>query len=123
MSDKNVFVAGISGMGPALSPLGERIVNARIEARDQLLDDLEKRGLNVDALAHRHHHSPDACCSCGNHTHEANDYAPGDAQERIRALEARVAHLEHQVALRENQVKLLREALAAERENQPLPSQ
>lgn len=123
MSDGNVFVAGISGMGPALSPLGERIINARIEARDQLLDDLEKRGLNVDALAHRHHHSSDACCSCGNHTHEASAYVPGDAQEHIRTLEARVAHLEHQAALRENQVKLLREALDAERGNLSSPSQ
>ena len=107
MSVEGVFVPGVSGMGPALSKKGERIVNAKMGARDRMLDDLEKRGLNVEALAHRHRSECEPCAA-----NEPNDLE--EARARIRAQEARIAHLEHRIAVQENQILLLREALAPE---------
>lgn len=123
MSTQGVFSAGVSGMGPALSAEGERVVSEKMEARDRLLDDLEKRGLRIDALAHVHRsdcqHGCDHDCAhggdcAGNH---ADDQVVGpeetleDAQARIRLQEGRIRHLEHLLAVRDNQVLLLREAL------------
>ena len=53
MGTEGVFAIGVSGMGPALSPTGERIVRSKMKARDRMLEDLESRGVNVDALVHR----------------------------------------------------------------------
>lgn len=51
-SVQGVFDIGVSGMGPALSPLGESIVNAKREKRNELLSELKKRGLDIDVLTH-----------------------------------------------------------------------
>lgn len=119
MNAEGVFAVGVSGMGPALSPQGERIVNAKMEARNRVLNDLERRGLNVDALAHR----PHACV--GDHDRAAE--LPADsstlsgpdaltaAHARIRAQERQLEHLQHLLAVQENKMLLLREALEAAR--------
>lgn len=116
MGTQGVFVAGVSGMGPALSDEGERIVNEKAAKRDHLLDDLEKRGLHVDALSYRHRcdrkheceHDGD-CASGGEETLE-------EARSRIRLQEAQIEHLSHLLAVQENKVLLLREALDALRD-------
>lgn len=141
MSEDNVFSAGISGMGPALSPKGESIVNAKIEVRDQLLDRLEERGLNVEVLAHRHRHDHDHGCECGCRCDSdcdddvvanmgsvdeeavvafvrARREALDEAQVRIRLQEAQIEHLKHQVALQENKILLLREALGVSNDSE-----
>lgn len=137
MSIEGVFAAGISGMGPALSEAGERIVNAKIEARDRMLDDLEMRGLNADALARRHRHDCGHDCTlsrtqASSEDHDAADIASGastvddealvafvrnrkeqleEAHTRIRMQESQIEHLRHQIAVQENKILLLREAL------------
>ena len=40
MGTEGVFAIGVSGMGPALSPTGERIVRSKMKARDRMLEDL-----------------------------------------------------------------------------------
>lgn len=113
MDAQGVFVAGVSGMGPALSAEGERIVNAKVAERDHLLDDLEKRGLHVDALSRRH------CCDRKSEREHDDDRASDgeetleEAQSRIRLQEAQIEHLNHLLAVQENKVLLLREALEA----------
>lgn len=116
MDTEGVFAVGVSGMGPALSPQGERIVNAKMEARNRMLDDLERRGLNVDALTHRHR----ACNQdCNQPASDAPALSEPDtlaaAHARIRVQEHQLEHLRHLLAVQENKVLLLREALEAAR--------
>lgn len=115
MNARGVFVAGVSGMGPALSAEGERIVNAKVAERDHLLDDLEKRGLDVNALSHRHR----LCCKhdCEHDDDRASGHEETleEAQSRIRLQKAQIEHLSHLLAVQENKVLLLREALDAVR--------
>lgn len=116
MDTEGVFAVGVSGMGPALSPQGERIVNAKMEARNRMLDDLERRGLNVDALTHRHR-------ACNQDCNQPASDAPAQsgpdtlaaAHARIQAQEYQLEHLRHLLAVQENKVLLLREALEAAR--------
>lgn len=116
MDTEGVFAVGVSGMGPALSPQGERIVNAKMEARNRMLDDLERRGLNVDALTHRHR-------ACNQDCNQPASDAPAQsgpdtlaaAHARIQAQEHQLEHLRHLLAVQENKVLLLREALEAAR--------
>lgn len=113
MDTQGVFVAGVSGMGPALSAEGEGIVNAKVAKRDHLLDDLEKRGLDVNALSNRRR-----LCRKHEGEHE-HDRASGqeetleEAQSRNRLQKAQIEHLNHLLAVQENKVLLLREALDA----------
>lgn len=103
-------------MGPALSPQGERIVNAKMEARNRMLDDLERRGLNADALTHRHR-------ACNQDCNQPASDAPAQsgldtlaaAHARIQAQEHQLEHLRHLLAVQENKILLLREALEAAR--------
>lgn len=116
MDTEGVFTVGVSGMGPALSPQGERIVNAKMEARNRMLDDLERRGLNVDALTHRHR----ACNQdCNQPASDAPAQSEPDtlaaAHARIQAQEHQLEHLRHLLAVQENKILLLREALEAAR--------
>lgn len=150
MNPESVFTAGVSGMGPALSPRGEQIVSARIQARDQVLDALEKRGLNADALAHRRCRGSSECkegsgCACdqldhllqkeallscegGTDIEEANELlhecqsALSEAMLLIRRQRGNIAHLEHRLAVQENMTILLREALAKQREMRREPT-
>lgn len=116
MDTEGVFAVGVSGMGPALSPQGERIVNAKMEARNRMLDDLERRGLNVDALTHRHR-------ACNQDCNQPASDAPAQsgldtlaaAHARIQAQEHQFEHLRHLLAVQENKILLLREALEAAR--------
>ncbi|MRX83892.1 hypothetical protein [Eggerthella guodeyinii] len=111
MDAQGVFVSGVSGMGPALSAEGERIVNAKVAERDRLLDDLEKRGLDVNALSHRHR-----LCYKREHEHDrasGHEETLEEAQSRIRLQKAQIEHLNHLLAVQENKVLLLREALDA----------
>lgn len=122
MAVEGVFAPGVSGMGPALTPKGERIVNERIARRDRVLDDLERRGLNTRALAHRHRGGCGHSCADGCHHEECESRKKPEssalpesleeAQARILRLEGQIAHLEHQIAVQDNMVKLLREALS-----------
>ena len=116
MDTEGVFAVGVSGMGPALSPQGERIVNAKMEARNRMLDDLERRGLNVDALTHRHR-------ACNQDCNQPASDAPAQsgpdtlaaAHARIQTQEHQLEHLRHLLAVQEDKILLLREALEAAR--------
>ncbi|WP_270297046.1 hypothetical protein [Eggerthella sinensis] len=86
MDTEGVFAVGVSGMGPALSPQGERIVNAKMEARNRMLDDLERRGLNVDALTHRHR-------ACNQDCNQPASDAPAQSEpDTLAAAHARIQH-------------------------------
>lgn len=84
MDTEGVFAVGVSGMGPALSPQGERIVNAKMEARNRMLDDLERRGLNVDALTHRHRACNQDC------NQPASDAPAQSGPDTLAAAHARI---------------------------------
>lgn len=113
MTVEGVFDVGASGMGPALTPKGEAVVNARMERQSQVLDSLAARGIDARALTHCCH----AGCSCG---HESCPDEPEvqaiptleGALDRLKRQEAQIEHLQHQVAVQRNQILLLREALA-----------
>ena len=116
MTVESVFAPGISGMGPALSPLGERIVNEKMANRDRALDSLEARGINVDVLAHRHRTNKGCSCAHGHGSaaDSAGEREPAtleEALEVIRHQRSQIAHLEHRAAVQGNMVALLREAL------------
>lgn len=133
MSSEDVFAHDISGMGLALSPKGEAIVNARMAKRDSMLDDLERRGVNVGVIAHRHHpgcrhvdecsdghddaHSPSSCKDSDDipvdpQTADSPE-TPDDSCALIARQKDRIRHLEHLAAVQENKILLLREALAS----------
>lgn len=131
MTVEGVFDIGVAGMGPALTPKGAAIVNEKMARRDAVLDELEARGLNVRALAHRHHegcgHDCGEGCGIGCSGEHAVPRATADeatpapatlseAQTVIQRLEGRIAHLEHSLAVKDNMVLLLREALQEERQ-------
>lgn len=132
MSVESVFDIGVAGMGPALTPKGAAIVNEKMARRDAVLDGLGARGLNVRALAHRHHEGCGHDCGegCGAACPDADAAArttsaveapstPAtleEAQACIRRMEGRIAHLEHSLAVKDNMVLLLREALQEERQ-------
>lgn len=129
MTVESVFLPGVSGMGPALSPKGEAIVASKMVHRDAMLDELERKGLNVEALAHRHGHG---CHGCG-HDHGDGKACPSaecangpaaaseapmtleEARARIARQEGEIAHLRHKLAVQQNQIFLLREALESRR--------
>lgn len=131
MTVEGVFDVGVAGMGPALTPKGAAIVNEKMARRDAVLDELEARGLDVRALAHRHHEGCGSACGEGCGTacsggHAAPKTAAAEAtvapetleeaRARIQRLEGRIAHLEHSLAVKDNMVLLLREALQEERQ-------
>lgn len=132
MTVEGVFDIGVAGMGPALTPKGAAIVNEKMARRDAVLDGLEARGLNVRALAHRHHEGCGHDCGegCVGTCTDADAAAKPagavgvpsapetleEAQARIQRLEGRIAHLEHSLAVKDNMVLLLREALQEERQ-------
>ena len=128
MGVEGVFAVGVSGMGPALSPEGERIVAEKMEVRDRMLDELKQRGLNVGALAHCHrtracNHGPDYTRENAHDQGKLSfDKLNDPAQElaaahaRLRAQERELEHLRHHLAVQENKVLLLRQALKAAHE-------
>lgn len=131
MTVEGVFDIGVAGMGPALTPKGAAIVNEKMARRDAVLDGLEARGLNVRALAHRHHEGCGHDCGEGCGAGCSGDHgapktaaaeatwAPAtlaEAQAVIQRLEARIEHLEHSLAVKDNMVLLLRAALQEERQ-------
>lgn len=119
MAVESVFAPGVAGMGQALSPKGERIVREKMVHRDEMLDKLEKKGLNVEALAHRHHHGEGcAACgqdaACGQGAECAKDTAPTTLEDALRLIQRQqgeIEHLRHKLAVQENKIFLLQEAL------------
>lgn len=118
MAVESVFAPGVAGMGQALSPKGERIVREKMVHRDEMLDKLEKKGLNIEALAHRHHgEGCDACgqdAACGQGAACAKDAAPATLEDALRLIkrqQGEIAHLRHKLAVQENKIFLLQEAL------------
>ena len=126
MTVEGVFDIGVAGMGPALTPKGAAIVNEKMARRDAVLDELEARGLNVRALAHRHregcgHDCGEGCMgACPDLDAAAKTAgaveAPSTPATLEEAQEGRIAHLEHSLAVKDNMVLLLREALQEERQ-------
>lgn len=132
MTVEGVFDIGVAGMGPALTPKGAAIVNEKMARRDAVLDELEARGLNVRALAHRHREGcghdcgegcmgacpdPDAAAKTAGAVEAPSTPATlEEAHACIQRMEGRIAHLEHSLAVKDNMVLLLREALQEERQ-------
>lgn len=121
MTVEGVFDIGVAGMGPALTPKGEAVVNAKMERQNRVLDDLASRGVNIAALTHRHHGDCGRTCgSCAEacstpETAEPSPQTLEEARELIARQKGQLEHLRHQVAVQQNQILLLREALGRAR--------
>lgn len=113
---QGVFDIGVSGMGPALSPLGKSIVDAKVEKRGKLLAELRDRGLDVDVLTCGRHACSSRCAerSDGDSKEGLQEGSEEDFElirKLVRLQQARIEHLEYQAALQENKIALLRAAL------------
>lgn len=120
---QGVFDIGVSGMGPALSPLGKSIVDAKVEKRGKLLAELRDRGLDVDVLTCGRHACSSRCAERSDRdSKEGLQEGSEEDLELIRKLvrlqQARIEHLEYQAALQENKIALLRAALGNARGGQ-----
>lgn len=136
MEPKDVFAPHWLGMEQALSPLGEAVVQKRIDAQNELIQELEAKGMRVDLISRarlkEQGFAPDSTCEASETTDnlcqeviseenidsletalkyiEQQKQQFAEAQAQIQRLEAEVEHYRYKLDLESSKMELLQNA-------------
>lgn len=136
MEAKDVFAPHWRGMEQALSPLGEAVVQKRIDAQNELIQELEAKGMRVDLISRtrlkEQGFAPDSTCEaseiaddpceeaiseeCIDSLETALKYIEqqkqqlAEAQAQMQHLEAEVEHYRYKLDLESSKMELLQNA-------------
>lgn len=136
MEPKDVFAPRWGGMEQALSPLGESIVQKKIDAQNEHIKRLEEKGMRVDLISRarlkEQGFAPDSSCEASEELRESREESPSEevpddfesalayiekqkqqlaeAQAQIKRLRSEVEHYKYKLELETSKMELLQAA-------------
>ena len=98
MQPQDIFAPHWRGMEQALSPLGEAVVQKKIDAQNELIQELEAKGMRVDLISRarlkEQGFAPDSTCEASESADDPCEEAIDE--ESIDSLEAALTYIEQQ---------------------------